>query len=118
MEEYEYYNDPYVVSSGSSGTSKAYGSTGGSSYTWVSSSRFASSSGFGSPEKKESVPYISGRIERIRLKEEEVWEVPGNPLSRFAAKLIQNSFYGILPFKIKRTKDPEVSGRLKKIKEK
>jgi hypothetical protein len=100
----KYFSDPdYTIYS--------YGSTGG----------FSGSSGFGLPEEKEVVPYISGRMRKITIKEEPSME---ESVERFRTTLMEGvmrmvsaSFYGVLGIKVKRTEEPVLTGRIKKIKE-
>lgn len=99
----KYFSDPYI--------SYRYGSTGG----------FAGSSGFGLPEEKEVVPYISGRMRKITIKEEPSME---ESVERFRTTLMEGvmrmvsaSFYGVLGIKVKRTEEPVLTGKIKKIKE-
>ena len=99
-----YFSDPYYAS-------YSYGPTGG----------FAGSSGFGRPEGKEVVPYISGKMRKITIKEEPSME---ESVEKFHTTLMEGvkrmfpaSFYGALGTKFKRTKEPVLTGKIKKIKE-
>lgn len=59
-------------------------------------------------------------MRKIKVKEEksesERTEVKSSSVFEMALRIARNSFYGILGIKVERTKTPEVSGRIKKIK--
>ena len=99
----EYFSDPYY-------SSYSYGPTGG----------FAGSSGFGRPEEKEVVPYISGKMRKITIKEEpsmeESVEKFHTTLMEGVKRMVSASFYGVLGIKVKGTKEPILTGRIRKIK--
>lgn len=105
-EEYDYsskyFSDPY--------TSYSYGPSGG----------FASSSGLGGSPGKEVVPYISGKMRKITIKEEpsmeESVEKFHTTLMEGVKRMVSASFYGVLGIKVKRTKEPVLTGRIKKVK--
>lgn len=98
-----YFSDPYYAS-------YSYGPTGG----------FAGSSGFGRPEEKEVVPYISGKMRKITIKEEpsmeESVEKFHTTLMEGVKRMVSASFYGVLGIKVKGTKEPVLTGRIRKVK--
>ena len=108
------------------GTSGFGSPLGTPSYTaTASSSGYYGTGGFSYPvpdptEKPERIPVLSSRMRKIKVKEEKIepeWtEVNPSPVFEMALRIAKNSFYGILGIKVKGTKTPEVSGRIKKIK--
>lgn len=107
------------------------GSTGtiGPGYSWTISSYGTSGSGgnlstsgwaFPLQDPPEKIPVLNPKMRKIKIKEEKAepeWtEVRPSPVFEMALRIAKNSFYGILGIKVERTKTPEVSGRIKKIK--
>ncbi len=71
---------------------------------------------------KDKIPTIYSKevLRKIKVKKEKAepeWtEVKLSPVFEMALRIAKNSFYGVLNIKIERTKTPEVSGRIKKVK--
>ena len=71
---------------------------------------------------KDKIPTIYSKevLRKIKVKKEKAepeW-TEFNPTSTLetALRIARNSFYGVLGIKVERTKTPEVSGRIKKVK--
>ena len=108
---------------GTSGTSGSLGVSGSSGFSGAfGTSGYSGTSGWVEIPAKEKIITITNRdkLKKIKVKEEKVvpeWtEVNPSPVFEMALKIAKNSFYGILGIKVNGTKNPAVSGKLKKIK--
>jgi hypothetical protein len=111
---YIYTGGSYTGSSGTSGTAGLFGTSG-----------YSGSSGWAGSPPEDKIITITitnrDRMRRIKVKKEkkiepERTEVKPSPVFEMALKMVKSSFYGIFGIKVKETKTPEVSGRVKKIK--
>ena len=107
-EGYEYYSDPYTRKEITS-----YAQSFAAGY-------YAGSGGLSRPEEKEVVPYISGKMRKITIKEElsmeESVEKFHTTLMEGVKRMVSASFFGVLGIKVKGTKEPVLTGRIRKIK--
>lgn len=102
---------PYYWTGGTHGTSGFSGYHGTGGHSWSSIVQ---------DEKPTSIPVLSSRMRKIKLKEEKKAEpewIEVSTVFEMALRIAKNSFYGILGIKVKGTKPPAVSGKIKKIKE-
>ena len=107
------------------GGTSGFGSPSGSpSYsTYASSSgNFGTAGGFSwpVPDPPERIPVLSSRMRKIKVKEEPSMEKSvekfHTTLMEGVKRMVSASFYGVLKIKVKGTKTPAVSGKIKKIK--
>lgn len=72
------------------------------------------------PGKPEKIPVLSSRMRKITIKEEpsmeESVEKFHTTLMEGVKRMVSASFYGVLGIKVKRTKEPVLTGSIKKIK--